>query len=94
MDMINYFQQLSIYNTILAVGETLPEVPESIMFFGIIFIIIGMISILYPQFFWYLRVGRKLEGATPGKLYLWVLRFGGIMVVIVGLVIVYSTGLF
>ncbi len=76
-----------------AVGEQAPGMSASIMFFGIFITALGIISIIYPRIFWYLRVGRKLEGAAPGKLYLWVLRFGGILAVALGLFMIYSANL-
>jgi len=91
---------LIMYNTytmltesvFLAAGRVPVELPGSIMFFGLVFTIIGLTSIIYPRIFWYLRVGRKLQGAPPGKLYLWVLRFGGLLVVVIGLLMLYTTG--
>ncbi len=87
-------EHLYTYSVNFGAGKPLPVVPDSILFFGILFTVIGAISIIYPRIFWYLRVGRKLKGASPGKLYLWVLRFGGVLVVAIGLLLVYSTGRF
>ncbi len=89
--LTNY--QLYVGLTTPAAGESMPVLPGSILFFGIFIIVIGLISIIYPRLFWYLRVGRKLKGASPGKLYLWVLRFGGILVVAIGIFMIYSTGM-
>jgi hypothetical protein len=55
------------------------------IFFGIFIIAIGLSSLIYPQIFWYLRVGRKIPGVPPTKLYLLVLRFGGFLVIILGI---------
>ncbi|GEM_PF-887195 len=76
-----------------AAAEQVPDMPVSILFFGIFISTLGMISIIYPRIFWYLRVGRKLKGAAPGKLYLWVIRFGGILVLAMGLFMIYSANL-
>lgn len=92
LEMLNYYH---IYTGLAApaLGKQMSDLPGSILFFGIFITVIGIISIIYPQLFWYLRIGRKLNGASPGKLYLWVLRFGGILVVAIGLFMIYSTGM-
>lgn len=74
---------------IIVSGNSRPVMPESLIFFGLLITITGIISIVYPRLFWYLRVGRKLQGAPPQKLYLHVLRFGGVLATVLGLVIIY-----
>ncbi len=91
--MYKYYYLLVAGSAAPVTGEPMPEMPGSIMFFGIFITVLGMISVIYPQIFWYLRVGRKLNGARPGKLYLWVLRFGGILTTAIGLFMIYSAGL-
>ncbi|MDW7739848.1 MAG: hypothetical protein SCJ97_07315 [Bacillota bacterium] len=59
-----------------------------LIFFGIFTIIIGLTSIIYPRLFWYLRIGRKIGQVPPQNLYLLVLRFGGLLVVILGIVMI------
>lgn len=71
---------------------TANQVPEyslgSLMFFAVMIMAIGLVSIIYPQLFWHLRVGRKIPSVPPNKLYLMVLRFGGILVIVLGLVMI------
>ncbi|MEW5785040.1 MAG: DUF6199 family natural product biosynthesis protein [Bacillota bacterium] len=70
-----------------------PGAQNSILFFGLFMLAIGLLTIIYPRLFWYLRVGRKIAvaGAAPSRLYLLVLRFGGILLcVLAGWMIWYS----
>jgi hypothetical protein len=71
-------------NVLLSVSggaEMGPEGQNGILFFSCFLLAIGFIALVYPRLFWYLRVGRKIAatGATPGRLYLAVLRCGGLM---------------
>lgn len=70
-----------------------PVEPYSLVFFGILLIIVGMVSIIYPRLFWHLRIGRKIPGVAPSSLYLMVLRFGGLLTVILGLFFFYQAWL-
>lgn len=57
-----------------------PGIEKGLIFFGAIVLAVGLVSLFNPRFFWYLRIGRKLPpGTSPGRLYLNVLRFGGIL---------------
>ncbi len=71
---------------ILNAGDVVPVNPGSLLFFGLLTIAIGLVSIIRPQLFWYLRIGRKLPGIDPHRYYLLVLRFGGVLVIAIGLV--------
>jgi len=61
---------------------------SGVQFFGLFIIIIGLVSLAFPQVFWHLRVGRKIPGVPPNKLYLIVLRFGGVLVVALGVYVI------
>ncbi|MGM0652911.1 MAG: DUF6199 family natural product biosynthesis protein [Bacillota bacterium] len=76
----------------LAAAGNLPRgTIGSLLFFSVLLLVVGLISILYPRLFWYLRIGRKVEGIEPSSLYLGVLRIGGMMVFALGAVILYYT---
>ena len=62
-----------------AAGNQIENITGSLIFFSLFFMAIGLISIVYPRLFWYLRIGRKVKGVEPSSVYLWVLRFGGLM---------------
>ena len=64
-----------------------PDIEKGLLFFGIFILAIGLVSVFYPRFFWYLRIGRKIKGAAPDRLYLNVLRIGGVLVCAVALLI-------
>ncbi len=68
----------------LAVEAVSPDL-SSLRLFGIIILAVGILSLIRPQVFWHLRVGRKIPGVPPTKLYLQVLRCGGVLVVALGL---------
>lgn len=68
----------------LAAEAVLPDL-SSLRLFGVFILAIGVLSLIRPQVFWHLRVGRKIPGVPPTKLYLYVLRFGGVLVVALGL---------
>lgn len=89
--MLSY-DQLLIKSILLASGKQLPVNPGSLLFFGIFIMAVGVVSIIYPHAFWYLRIGRKLPGVPPNRLYLWVLRFGGLLVIALGAIMLYSAG--
>jgi uncharacterized membrane protein HdeD (DUF308 family) len=84
--MSRYNQFIS--TNIIAVVNPLAENVASLYFFGILLIALGVFSIIRPQTFWHLRVGRKIPGVKPSNLYLHLLRFGGIMTALLGLVII------
>ena len=69
---------------LLAVEAVSPDL-SSLRLFGILILAVGILSLIRPQVFWHLRVGRKIPGVPPTKLYLQVLRFGGVLVVALGL---------
>ena len=72
-----------------AAGKSTQDITGSLLFFSVLLLVVGLISILYPRLFWYLRIGRKVEGIEPSSLYLWVLRIGGVMVFSLGAAILY-----
>lgn len=53
---------------------------------GIFFIIIGALFILNPSFIWLITESWKSEdGTEPSSLYMWNTRFGGLILMIVGI---------
>ncbi|MFO8191408.1 MAG: hypothetical protein R6U08_01325 [Bacillota bacterium] len=78
----------------LTAGKRMPGTTGNLIFFGILTIVVGLASVIYPQLFWYLRVGRKVPDMAPNRAYLIILRFGGILVIIIGLVMMNYCGLF
>jgi len=72
-----------------AAGNQIENITGSLIFFSLFFMAIGLISIVYPRLFWYLRIGRKVKGVEPSSVYLWVLRFGGLMLFALNAVILY-----
>lgn len=84
--MSRYYQSIS--TNIFATAKPLAENVTSLYFFGILLIALGVFSVVRPQTFWHLRVGRKIPGVRPNNLYLLLLRFGGIMTILLGLVII------
>ncbi len=84
------FRQVFLGNLFFAAAPGEPSVnPWSLAFFGILVLIVGAVSLIYPQVFWYLRIGHKLKGVNPSRLYLLTLRFGGILTIAVGIIIIY-----
>ncbi|HSW36681.1 MAG TPA: DUF6199 family natural product biosynthesis protein [Candidatus Limnocylindrales bacterium] len=65
-----------------------PVNPDSLLFFGLFITVIGAVSALRPRLFWYLHVGRKIKDVPPNKLYLLVLRSGGVLVLFLGIYII------
>ncbi len=57
--------------------------------FSYFIIALGLLSVIYPRLFWHLRVGRKLPGVPPNRLYLLVLRFGGLLVILLGFYVIH-----
>ena|GEM_PF-4095893 len=72
-----------------AAGNQIENITGSLIFFSLFFMAIGLISIVYPRLFWYLRIGRKVKGVEPSSVYLWVLRFGGLMLFALSAIILY-----
>lgn len=70
-------------------GNAGPIIPESLLFFGLLILGAGVVSIVRPEIFWHLRVGRKIPGVPPSKLYLMVLRFGGLLTAALGVLFLY-----
>ena len=71
--------------------NTATQVPANtggMVFFGLFIVAIGLLSVVYPQVFWYLRVGRKIPGVPPNKLYLVVLRIGGLLTILLGIYVI------
>jgi len=80
---------LQAFNLLLLSGSARPVIPESLLFFGLLILAAGVVSLIRPEIFWHLRVGRKIPGVPPVKLYLTVLRFGGLLTVALGVLFLY-----
>ncbi len=76
---------------VLATGNSVEEVLGGLIFFSILLIAVGLTSVFYPRLFWYLRIGRKVKDVKPSPIYLWVLRFGGLLVITLGIFMIYYT---
>jgi uncharacterized protein YjeT (DUF2065 family) len=83
------YKMLTSFPALAAVTNPMPVNQNSIRLFGLIITTIGVVSLIRPQFFWHLRVGRKLPGVPPNKLYLNVLRFGAVLVIAIGLLMIF-----
>jgi uncharacterized protein YjeT (DUF2065 family) len=81
------------YAVLFLTVESLSPDLSSLRLFGVLVLAIGVLSLLRPQIFWHLRVGRKIPGVPPNKLYLIVLRFGGVLVVALGLWMLFGLSL-
>ncbi len=79
------------YVLTLTAGKSAEDVLGGLLFFSILLIAIGLTSIIYPRLFWHLRIGRRVKGLEPSSLYLWVLRFGGILVLALGILMITYT---
>ena len=82
--------QLFFNLLLLTSDSSVPVNAGSLLFFGVFIIIAGLVSLIFPQLFWHLRIGRKLPGVPPNRLYLMVLRFGGLLVIILGVVMIFN----
>ncbi len=86
--MITNFAGISAAG-LAAAGKQIENITGSLLFFSLFFMVIGLISIVYPRLFWYLRIGRKVKGVEPSSIYLWVLRTGGFMLFALCAIILY-----
>ncbi len=77
-----------VQGILLNAAAQLPDNTGGVIFFGVLIIAIGITSLVYPQAFWYLRVGRKIPGVPPNKLYLLVLRIGGLLTILLGIYLI------
>lgn len=59
--------------------------PGGLTLFAVLFILLGLVSVVFPKAFWHMRIGRKVPHVKPSKLYLGMLRFGGLLVVALGI---------
>ncbi|SKC51378.1 DUF6199 family natural product biosynthesis protein [Maledivibacter halophilus] len=58
--------------------------------FGFIIVIIGILNIVFPEAMWMLSDGWKFKDSEPSDAALIMHRFGGIVGIIVGLVVMFS----
>jgi hypothetical protein len=84
--MLNTVQIVQVI--LLNAASQVPSDTGGVIFFGVFIIAIGVFSVVYPQAFWYLRVGRKIPGVPPNKLYLVVLRIGGLLAILLGIYVI------
>jgi hypothetical protein len=69
-------------------GNVSPDL-GGLNFFAVLIILVGLVSVIYPHLFWHLRIGRKVPHVKPSNLYLNLLRFGGILVVALGIYVIF-----
>jgi hypothetical protein len=55
-----------------------------------IFIIIGILNVIFPKAFWYMKTGWQFKNAEPSDLALIMIRFGGILAIVFGIFILVS----
>jgi len=77
-----------VQSLLLNAATQAPDNIGGMILFSIFIVAIGLSSVIYPQMFWYLRVGRKIPGVPPNKLYLLVLRIGGLLVILLGIYVI------
>lgn len=66
-----------------------PADARGLFYFGIFILITGLVSIIYPYFFWNVGLGRKVK-IPPPSLYLIMLRIGGILACAVAAVMLWK----
>ncbi len=86
---MDHFQSLIYAVKLQAAAGVHPDL-ASLRFFGLFTLAVGLLSLIRPQLFWHLRVGRKIPGVPPTKLYLLVLRFGAVLVIALGLWMIFG----
>jgi hypothetical protein len=59
-------------------------------FFGVIFIVIGILNIAFPTAGWYMRYGWQFKNAEPSDAALIMSRIGGVIAIVIGLFITFS----
>jgi len=64
--------------TCLAESPAVPIETRGLLYFGIFILITGLVSLIYPRFFWNIGIGRKAV-IPPPSLYLTMLRLGGLL---------------
>ncbi|MCJ8014780.1 hypothetical protein MUG84_24155 [Paenibacillus sp. KQZ6P-2] len=65
-----------------------------LIFAGILFIVIGLLNIVNPNFAWYLKEGWKVDGESePSETYVALTKIGGVIAVVMG-IFVFFTGVF
>ncbi len=60
-----------------------------LMIMALIILAIGLVSIFYPQVFWWMRIGRKAKHISPVAAYIMVLRIGGVLTCGAALYLIY-----
>jgi uncharacterized membrane protein YidH (DUF202 family) len=56
----------------------------------ILFIIIGILNVVFPKLTWYMRVGWQFKNAEPSEYALIIARIGGVIAIVVGLFLLFS----
>ena len=87
--MILLLHYIQVATIMAAAGHGAPLNQGSLTVFGMFILIIGVLSLVYPRLFWHLRIGRKVPGVEPSSLYLIMLRLGGLLVIVLGLVMIF-----
>jgi uncharacterized protein YjeT (DUF2065 family) len=56
----------------------------------IIFILFGVLNVIYPRASWYMKTGWQFKNAEPSELALTMIRIGGIISIAIGIFILVS----
>ncbi|WP_206831767.1 DUF6199 family natural product biosynthesis protein [Alicyclobacillus fructus] len=59
---------------------------------GFILFVVGLFHVFAPRAAWYLHIGWKIRGAEPTDEYLLLIRVGGIVMCVVGVLIAVLVG--
>jgi hypothetical protein len=55
----------------------------------ILFIIIGVLNVLFPRMAWYFNAGWQFKNAEPSTAALVVARIGGVIAIIIGILLLF-----
>ncbi|MBO7748732.1 hypothetical protein I8J29_31640 [Paenibacillus sp. MWE-103] len=58
--------------------------------FGLLFIIIGILNVFFPQAGWYMRYGWQFRNAEPSDAALIMNRVGGVIAVVIGIFVLFG----
>ncbi len=74
-DSVNFSSALLLFS---AENTAAPVDPRGLFFFGALVLGAGLVSLVYPRLFWNIGIGRKAK-IPPPRLYLGMLRLGGVL---------------
>jgi hypothetical protein len=73
--------RVNLWAALLLLSAESPPVPgdaRGLFFFGVLVLGTGLVSLIYPRFFWIIGIGRKAK-IPPPPMYLTMLRLGGVL---------------